>query len=163
MSGPADLARVEAVGHVKRPILQAIREKCIDCSGGSLAEVRWCPVTKCALGPIALAPTPLPDQGDEAPLKKTAQFGQSFRTAGPSEGRGEGDRRRRPEGQCHRARNRRAANQPTHQDCRTICGSDDRDSESPAFRVLSLSARRVLDRLEIELAPTVARTTASCW
>jgi hypothetical protein len=58
MSGPADLARVEAVGHVKRPILQAIREKCIDCSGGSLAEVRRCPVTRCALHPYRMARDP---------------------------------------------------------------------------------------------------------
>lgn len=58
MSGPADLARIEAAGHVKRPILQAIREKCIDCSGGSLAEVRRCPVVKCALWPYRAGSDP---------------------------------------------------------------------------------------------------------
>jgi hypothetical protein len=44
--------------HVKRPILQVIREKCIDCSGGSLAEVRRCPVTGCALHPYRMARDP---------------------------------------------------------------------------------------------------------
>jgi hypothetical protein len=88
MSGPADLARVEAVGHVKRPILQAIREKCIDCSGGSLAEVRWCPVTKCALWPYRAGTDPFARPRGRGATEKTAQFGQIFRTAGPSEGRG---------------------------------------------------------------------------
>jgi hypothetical protein len=109
MSGPSDLAAIEAAGHMKRPILQVIREKCIDCSGGSLLDVRLCPVVKCALWPYRAGRDPFASQGDEGPLKKTAQFGQIFRTARPSEGRAKGDRRRRPEGQCHRARNRPAA------------------------------------------------------
>ena len=29
--------------------LRAIREKCVDCSGGSREEVRVCPVRSCAL------------------------------------------------------------------------------------------------------------------
>lgn len=48
----------EASGHAKRPILQVIREKCIDCSGNSLAEVRHCPVIKCALWPYRMGTNP---------------------------------------------------------------------------------------------------------
>jgi hypothetical protein len=94
----------------------------------------------------------LPDQGDEAPLKKTAQFGQIFRTAGPSEGRGRvtvvGGRKVNATGRSTGAlrTNRRTKIQGQFAP-RTIDML-----ESPAFRVLSLSARRVLDRLEIELA-----------
>lgn len=33
---------------------KAIREKCIDCCGGSRAEVRLCPSTKCALFPYRM-------------------------------------------------------------------------------------------------------------
>jgi hypothetical protein len=58
MSGPSHLAAIEAAGHMKRPILQAIREKCIDCSGGSLLEVRLCPVVKCALWPYRAGSDP---------------------------------------------------------------------------------------------------------
>jgi hypothetical protein len=44
--------------HKKRPLLEAIREKCRDCSGGSLAEIRYCPVTKCALWPYRMGSNP---------------------------------------------------------------------------------------------------------
>jgi hypothetical protein len=44
--------------HKKRPLLEAIREKCRDCSGGSLAEIRHCPVTKCALWPYRMGTNP---------------------------------------------------------------------------------------------------------
>lgn len=40
------------------PLAKAIREKCIDCSGGSLAEVRLCPVLKCALWPYRMGENP---------------------------------------------------------------------------------------------------------
>ena len=33
---------------------KAIREKCIDCCGGSRAEVRLCPSVKCALFPYGM-------------------------------------------------------------------------------------------------------------
>jgi hypothetical protein len=43
---------------IKRPILKAIREKCIDCSGGSPGEVRRCPVRQCALWPYRMGTNP---------------------------------------------------------------------------------------------------------
>ena len=33
---------------------KAIRAKCIDCSGGNTAEVRNCPIKKCALYPFRM-------------------------------------------------------------------------------------------------------------
>jgi hypothetical protein len=40
------------------PPLKAIRAKCIDCSGGSLAEVRHCHLTKCPLHPYRMGENP---------------------------------------------------------------------------------------------------------
>lgn len=37
---------------------KAIREKCIDCSGGSPTEVRKCAVFKCALWPFRMGRSP---------------------------------------------------------------------------------------------------------
>lgn len=45
-------------GQRRTPVLKAIRKKCIDCSCGSLAEVRLCPVTKCALWPFRMGTNP---------------------------------------------------------------------------------------------------------
>lgn len=39
-------------------ILKVIRAKCIDCSGGSTAEVRDCAVTKCPLHPYRMGSNP---------------------------------------------------------------------------------------------------------
>lgn len=38
--------------------LQAIRAKCVDCSGGSLAKVRECAATSCALWPFRMGTNP---------------------------------------------------------------------------------------------------------
>lgn len=38
--------------------LRAIRAKCIDCSGGSLSEVRLCPCKRCPLWPFRNASNP---------------------------------------------------------------------------------------------------------
>ena len=38
--------------------LKSIRDKCIDCSGGSHKEVRLCPVIKCALYPYRMGKRP---------------------------------------------------------------------------------------------------------
>jgi hypothetical protein len=34
-------------GHVSTPVLKAIKKNCIECSGGSFAEVKECTVYKC--------------------------------------------------------------------------------------------------------------------
>ena len=35
-------------------LLKAIRQKCIDCSGGSISEVRKCPCVACPLFPFRM-------------------------------------------------------------------------------------------------------------
>jgi hypothetical protein len=47
-------AELNALGHHKRPVLDAIREKCIDCCGGMVAEVRRCRMVDCALWPYRM-------------------------------------------------------------------------------------------------------------
>jgi hypothetical protein len=49
---PPTAAAANAAGH--RPIspMQAIRRKCIDCSGGQVSEVRSCEAVGCALWPF---------------------------------------------------------------------------------------------------------------
>jgi hypothetical protein len=39
-------------------LLQAIRHKCLDCSGGSVTEVRLCHLTKCPLWPYRMGRNP---------------------------------------------------------------------------------------------------------
>ena len=57
---PADISPeiFEECGHHPAPILAVIREKCIDCSGGSKAEVRYCTVTGCPLWPYRMGRSP---------------------------------------------------------------------------------------------------------
>jgi len=38
--------------------IKAIRAKCIDCSGGQLAEVKECTVTECTLYPYRMGKRP---------------------------------------------------------------------------------------------------------
>jgi hypothetical protein len=52
---PAELA---AMGHVPRRLLKAIRAKCIDCSGGSRAEVRKCTALACPLWQFRMGTNP---------------------------------------------------------------------------------------------------------
>ena len=47
-------AELQAMGFEPTPVLRAIRAKCLDCSGGSHAEVAECLVKKCALYPFRL-------------------------------------------------------------------------------------------------------------
>jgi hypothetical protein len=47
-----------ALGHHKRPLLDAIREKCTDCCGGYVSEVRRCRISDCALWPYRLSENP---------------------------------------------------------------------------------------------------------
>ena len=46
------------MGHVKRPILRAIRAKCLDCSSFSPKEVRLCQSFNCDLWPYRMGTDP---------------------------------------------------------------------------------------------------------
>ena len=49
----------------KAAILRAIRQKCLDCSGGRPGEVRICPAVRCELWPYRMGsdPDPSPSRG----------------------------------------------------------------------------------------------------
>lgn len=51
--------------------VKAIRAKCLDCSNGSRSEVRYCPMTECALYPYRMGHRPHkneePEELEESP------------------------------------------------------------------------------------------------
>ena len=53
---------------------KAIRAKCLDCCCGHMAEVRYCPATKCPLWPYRMGKedTSLYDPGWDADRKKSS-------------------------------------------------------------------------------------------
>jgi hypothetical protein len=52
---PEDLA---SIGHERRPLLAVIRENCIQCTGGYVAEVRRCQCTGCLFWPLRMNADP---------------------------------------------------------------------------------------------------------
>jgi hypothetical protein len=62
MSAPAKLIRtpqdLRALGHQPEAVLKAVRRKCLDCSGGSRAEVADCLVRQCPLFPFRFGKNP---------------------------------------------------------------------------------------------------------
>ena len=74
MTEKLTVAELNEVGHHKRPILSAIRENCIDCAGGSPAEVRRCDLKKCPLWPYRMGRNPFSARkGNPEALRKAAQ------------------------------------------------------------------------------------------
>jgi len=63
--------------------LTAIRSKCLDCSGGSAAEVAACPVDDCPLWPFRMGRRPRYSQG----IDSGAVEGRPRGTLAPSGGR----------------------------------------------------------------------------
>ncbi len=53
------VAELEALGHRKRPLLSLIRQNCIDCGGGSEAEVRQCAIARCPFWPYRMNTNPI--------------------------------------------------------------------------------------------------------
>ena len=49
---------LRASGHQPEPVLKATRRKCLDCSGGSPAEVADCLARQCALFPFRFGKNP---------------------------------------------------------------------------------------------------------
>lgn len=76
------------------PLLQAIRHKCLDCSGGSVTEVRLCHLTGCSLWPYRMGRNPdAKPRGRSYPKadgssEKTSQFAMVFDGNPPSAGNG---------------------------------------------------------------------------
>lgn len=51
-------AELAALGHRKRPILDAIRQNCIECCSGNQAEVRRCSMIACPMWPYRMGSNP---------------------------------------------------------------------------------------------------------
>src|SRR5262249_60667612 len=70
MSVPPEPARtpeaLRALGHQPEAVLKAIRRKCLDCSGGSHAEVADCLVRQCPLFPFRFGKNPWRPPASEA-------------------------------------------------------------------------------------------------
>ena len=58
--------------------LEAIRAKCLDCSGGDTKEVKLCPMTACALYPFRRGKKPRVDR--EYSPEEAAQLAARFRS-----------------------------------------------------------------------------------
>jgi hypothetical protein len=51
-------ADLNAVGHERQPLLRAVRANCIECTGGSEAEVRRCRLVACVMWPYRMGTNP---------------------------------------------------------------------------------------------------------
>ena len=51
-------AELAALNHHARPLLAVIRANCIECAGGSEAEVRRCRMVTCAFWPYRMSSNP---------------------------------------------------------------------------------------------------------
>jgi hypothetical protein len=49
---------LEQLGHRKRPILDAVRQNCIECCAGNQAEVRRCRAIACPMWPYRMGANP---------------------------------------------------------------------------------------------------------
>src|SRR5690554_4799895 len=60
MAEPCEITRndLAALGHEPMSPLKALRLRCIDCSGGSAAEVRLCTVMRCPAWPFRMGKNP---------------------------------------------------------------------------------------------------------
>ena len=78
-------AELLAMGFEPQPLLRAIREKCLDCSGGMASEVRDCLVQTCALYPFRMASNPW-----RAPVSEEHREAARMRFAAKNRLRGKG-------------------------------------------------------------------------
>lgn len=62
---------LNALGHVKSPILSVIRAKCLDCAQ-SLIEVRRCTAVKCPLWPYRMNSNPFAVGREMTPEQRAA-------------------------------------------------------------------------------------------
>ena len=83
----AEVAR--EAGHRRQSPLRAIREKCIDCSGGSPAEARRCEATACPLWPFRAGRHPWLRSRGKPPFN-TESFEQDEAIGGPTSARRNG-------------------------------------------------------------------------
>jgi hypothetical protein len=59
-------AELELLGHGKKPLLRAMRARCLDCCAGQPNEVRLCTAVHCPLWPYRMATDPWRKEPSEA-------------------------------------------------------------------------------------------------
>lgn len=74
------VAELEALGHRKRRILQAVRERCIDCCAGNVAEVRRCGISTCAAWPYRMGTNPFAAEQSPERRAAAAERGRALRS-----------------------------------------------------------------------------------
>jgi hypothetical protein len=67
-------ADLNATGHHKRPLLAVIRQNCIECAGGSQAEVRRCGMAQCPFWPYRMGTNPFAAPRSEAQLASASRL-----------------------------------------------------------------------------------------
>lgn len=68
---PEDL---RGLGHRGKPLLQAMRRRCVDCCAGKVDEVRRCTATACPLWPYRMGTDPWRAEGSRAkPMLRPAE------------------------------------------------------------------------------------------
>lgn len=77
----ATASELEAMGHRKRPMLAVMREKCLDCTGGAVKEVRLCHIHSCPLWPFRMGSNPWRPAATEA--QRAAGRGQAEKNRRP--------------------------------------------------------------------------------
>lgn len=66
------VADLEASGHTKRPMLDAVRAHCLTCCGESQSEVRRCTAVACALWPYRMRNDPFRERRDLSDEQRAA-------------------------------------------------------------------------------------------
>ncbi len=66
-------SEAEKHGHVSTPVLKAIKNNCIECSGGSFSEVKLCTVYSCHLWPFRLGKNPWRKEMSKENRKKASE------------------------------------------------------------------------------------------
>lgn len=63
------IPEIEGAGHTNTPLVKIMREKCIECCGFEISEVRKCVSTTCPLWPYRMGKNPF----QSAKYKNTAE------------------------------------------------------------------------------------------
>lgn len=83
-------AELNAAGHHKRRLLDAVRENCIGCCAGYVAEVRRCRMVQCPMWPYRMGTNPFStkDLSDEVRQAASARLaaGRAKRAAAAGDG-----------------------------------------------------------------------------
>lgn len=74
-------AELVALGHPRRPLLRAIRANCIECCGGTEAEVRRCRMVTCPMWPYRMATNPF--QRRELSEEQRLEVAERLRATNP--------------------------------------------------------------------------------